>query len=554
MHDYGILLHYDLIKLKNYILEIRRNPKKLVSYLLFVSWILLIMLPALAQSGQRALQVTKDTAEIVLGLYTLLVAVLLFTSFYTSLRKLSYSFQMGDVNLLFPSPLAGNRILFWSLLKKIPTTLVKTTLPALALTPTFLNLGFDTERMLLVYLSMVSIALLITPVSFLIFLLSSRYGAEKWCRLVLLFSVSWLVLSWLIYVKADLLSLKILLGYHAPGVFWFPILGWIIRLAHSAFFGVTSATYLALTLMGSTTLVINILLFILAKDYYEDVLDFTEKMDNIRTAKQNGKVQGLIVRTQGNNSKPSIWARHLKRKQVIVKAQFTGGWAFMYNQVVNYRRTGINEYVGYLTLVSVLVGLLASLIAYRKGSEAISEIAFGINSFIVYILLFRGFSGPLSVELSLPFFYTAPGTFRQKALAVYTLPTLRFAVNILLLNLSYTLGVALATTDLSILGSALVLPVLLTSLYFAQSNCIALGHVLLPSSIDRKLFYPLLLCVEILLISIPAALVGGSVAFLTRSMLFTEMAVAVANFGIGTLLLLFSDRIFPYLEMREFAD
>jgi hypothetical protein len=44
------------------------------------------------------------------------------------------------------------------------------------------------------------------------------------------------------------------------------------------------------------------------------------------------------------------------------------------------------------------------------------------------------------------------------------------------------------------------------------------------------------------------------VAFLTRSMLFTEIAVAVANFGIGTLLLLFSDRIFPYLEMREFAD
>ncbi|MDF9408382.1 MAG: hypothetical protein A4E52_00463 [Pelotomaculum sp. PtaB.Bin013] len=111
MHDYAVLLRYDVLKLKNYILEIRRNPKKLVSYFLFVAWIALIMFPAIKHSGQRAFTVTADTANIILAVYTLFTGSIMFASFFSSLVKLSYSFQMRDVNLLFPSPLEPNHIL-----------------------------------------------------------------------------------------------------------------------------------------------------------------------------------------------------------------------------------------------------------------------------------------------------------------------------------------------------------------------------------------------------------------------------------------------------------
>ncbi|MDD2422424.1 MAG: putative ABC exporter domain-containing protein, partial [Heliobacteriaceae bacterium] len=229
MSDYAILLYYDLLKLKNYGLEIRRNPKKLISYALFIAWIMLFLFPAIKNSGQRQFQVTADTAHIVLAVYALFTGFLMFSSFFSSLRKLSYSFQMGDVNLLFPSPLAPNRILLWSLIKRIPLDMVKTCLPAFCLTPAMINMGVTIEGIFLAYLSIFSFCLLLTPVSFLIFLVSTRYQKEHWVRGILLFSVGWLLFNWLQYVRADLFSLNVFLGYQAPGILNFPLFGWILQ-------------------------------------------------------------------------------------------------------------------------------------------------------------------------------------------------------------------------------------------------------------------------------------------------------------------------------------
>ncbi|HBC91613.1 MAG TPA: hypothetical protein DCZ10_01555, partial [Pelotomaculum sp.] len=93
-----------------------------------------------------------------------------------------------------------------------------------------------------------------------------------------------------------------------------------------------------------------------------------------------------------------------------------------------------------------------------------------------------------------------------------------------------------------------------TSLFLEQSNIIALTHVLLPSSLDRKLFYPFMLFVEILLVGIPALIAGGLAFWFTHSMWFASIAVLAANTAVGIVLLFFSDKIFPYLEMREFAE
>ena len=261
MHDYAILLRYDLLKLKNYILEIRCNPKKLVSYFLFIAWIIMIMFPAIKNNGHRQFNVTADTAQIILAVYALFIAFIMFSSFFSSLRKLSYSFQMGDVNLLFPSPLAPNHILLWSLVKKIPLDMAKTFIPALILTPTMFNMGLNIEGILLVYLSMLSLGLLITPVSFLIFLVSTRYQKEHLVRVILLISVVWLLLSWLKYAQGNIFTLNVLLGYQAPGILNFPLVGWMLQLARAAFFGAVPATYTAILLLALTALAANFLVY-----------------------------------------------------------------------------------------------------------------------------------------------------------------------------------------------------------------------------------------------------------------------------------------------------
>jgi hypothetical protein len=170
------------------------------------------------------------------------------------------------------------------------------------------------------------------------------------------------------------------------------------------------------------------------------------------------------------------------------------------------------------------------------------------------LFFLRGFSGPISEELALPYIYTLPGSFFQKTLAVNTLPALRFGLNVLLLNLSYAILVYSHTKDAGVFIQAVLLSALVASLYLEQSNIIALAHVLLPSSIDRKFFYPLMLFAQILLVGIPALIAGGLAFWLTHSEFFAETAVLAANTAVGMVLLLFSDKIFPYLEMREFNE
>ncbi len=554
MHDYAVLLRYDVLKLKNYILEIRRTPKKLVSYFLFVAWIILIILPAIKHSGQRAFTVTANTANIIIDIYALFIGFIMFASFFSSTRKLLYSFQMGDVNLLFPSPLEPNRILLWSMMKKIPLNMLTTCFPALMLTPTMFNMGLDIDRILLAYLSILSLGLLVTPVSFLIFLVSARYQKERWIRGILLFSVVWLLFNWLKYEQGNIFTLNVLLGYQAPGILNFPLFGWILQLARAAFFGANPVIYTSIFLVALTALAANLLVFALARDYYEDVIEQSERLETIRAAKRSGKLQEIFIPLLSNSDKTGLWTRFLGRKRVRVERRFPGSRAFMFNQVVKYRRTGINEYVGYLTPLSVITGLIIGFIALRNGHSAEHALLYAQNGIIVYLLFLRSFSGPVSEELALPYIYTLPGTFFQKALAVNTLPTLRFGLNVLLLNLSYAMIIQLHTKNAGIFMPALLLSLLITSFYLEQSNIIALAHVLLPSSIDRKLFYPLMLFVEFLLIGIPAQIAGGLAAWLTHSEWFTAIAVFIANTAMGIVLLLFSDKIFSYLEMREFSE
>ncbi|WP_425804111.1 putative ABC exporter domain-containing protein [Desulfitobacterium sp. Sab5] len=553
MHDYQVLLRYDLIKLKNYFVEIRHNPKKLVGYFLFLAWVILVMMPSiLGRRGQKMNELPINIQEYILGGYSLVIIVLLFLAFFSALNRLSYSFQMGDVNLLFPSPLEPNRILFWSLIKKIPGTLAKAILPLLFLTPTLFNIGLKTQGIILVYLSIVSAALIVTPLSFLVFLFSVRYGQRVWVSLMLFVSALWMAGSWLWVVRKHLFSLGVLLGYRAGGVSNFPILGWIIQLASAAFFGITFWTWLALCGIILTLFLVNIALFKLAEDYYEDVEGYTETMANIREAKRKGKVQGLYWGRTAENSESKLRWRRFIRRNVIVQGNYPEGWAFLYKQMVKYSRTSITPYFGFVTFLSGLAGILYGLIALHKGTESVFFLLYGMNGVIAYLMFFRTFAGPTSEELSLPYIYTLPGTFLKKGLAINILPTLRFILNILLLNLSYLLIVQRIYSSASLWFGALFSLLLVTSFYFAQSNTLILGYVILPSSLERKLFYPLLIFSEVLLIGVPAFVIAGIVGLLTKNIWATGTAVIVSNIGVGFLILLLSDTIFSHLEMREY--
>jgi len=112
----------------------------------------------------------------------------------------------------------------------------------------------------------------------------------------------------------------------------------------------------------------------------------------------------------------------------------------------------------------------------------------------------------------------------------------------------------MAKGDMKVWVTAVIISLIVITVYFEFSNSVILGNVFLPSALDRKIFYPLLLIIQILVIIIPAGLIGGGLYLIFRSELALELGIIVANVGVGFLLLGFSGKLFSYIEMREFSD
>jgi len=541
MSDYWVMLRLDFRKLVNYVVEIRRTPKKLISYALFLAWLGVIFVPQfMGNRRSMALQMNPTTIHVILGIYVLLIGALIFSTLFSSLKKLYYTFSMGDVNLLFPSPLEPQRILFWSMLKKIPASLLQTVLPVLFLTPMLLNLGVKTQGLFFIYVSFTSLAVIISPLAFLVFLLSVRYQRQGRVQSVLIGSVVWLVGSWLWQVRGSNSVLDLLTGYQAVGIWQFPVVGWILRLAYAGFNGANSATYWGLLGMVLTLIFVNVAVYRLAKDYYEDVLGHAEKMDKARKQARNGRPQFS-----------EAFAKLSRKNKVAVQGTYLESKAFLFKQIVSYRSTGFNEYIGRLALVALAAGLIVGFLVSQKGIMGPSMGLFTINGGIAYILILSSSASPVSAELALPYIYVLPGTFYKKVLALNALPVLRFALNIFLMNLTYTL---MAKGDMKLWVTAVTISLIMITLHFAMSNSVIIGNVLLPSALDRKIFYPLMLMIQILVIVIPAGLIGGGLYLIFRSELALELGIIVANVGVGFLLLGFSEKLFSYIEMREYSD
>ncbi len=103
-------------------------------------------------------------------------------------------------------------------------------------------------------------------------------------------------------------------------------------------------------------------------------------------------------------------------------------------------------------------------------------------------------------------------------------------------------------------STAVLISLIMISIYIVQGNMVALSYVLLPSSLDRKLFYPLLIFVQLLLVLIPAALAGGVIFLLSHNQVFAGLGIIGANIGVAALLLFLSEKIVYYIEMREFSN
>lgn len=531
MTNYKTLINKDICTLKNHLLEIKRDPKRLIIYLFYIIWIGSVVIGGISSARSQQMTNFKTTVgpQVIGSIFVGLVLTLLIFSIYTGTKESSTFFSMGDVHFLFPSPISPKKILLYSMIK---TTIFYSAIyifTTIALIPAMTNFAkFNFAYIPFTYFGFLSAVILIEPMKFLIFSVGTRYNIKSTLqRITIFFIVGFIVhIIGSIFYHDEIIK-GVLLALNAPAIEYIPLIGWSKVVFMTPISGFSNYTIIALIL--ETLLIVLCIYFTYktADDYYEDVLGITEKKTNKKKRYKSGK-----------NQLPKFLVR--KNKDIEVKGKRKGPMALLWKSKVEYKRTDIHIYFSFMTILLLGLGIIVGIIGLSQ--EIGFELMFIANGFLAYMIFIFSISTAADHELSKPYIYLIPGSTSKKMVAVHLLDVIRMTINAIVFNVA--LGIILKASILN----TVVLIVFIMSFYILNISSNFIVRVIFPNKVDRKVLTLFFLLIQFLFIILPGAIGGviGLVIFDTPQAFF--IGVVIINLIEISAMLMLSNVIFKNVE------
>ncbi|WP_366924494.1 putative ABC exporter domain-containing protein [Metallumcola ferriviriculae] len=531
MNDYKLLVKKDVWTIKNHILDIKGNPKRLVPYLLGLFWVASLVLSAFMRlkQGPTKIQATIGP-EIIGAVFTALATALLLYNLYRGTQEAATFFSLGDVHFLFPAPVSSKKILLYNMIKQSLQYFFLYGIVILAFTPSILQIAtINFQYVYLMYLGYITIVLMLWPLNFLIFAAGTKYRILG----MLQFAVYLFIAVFLLYIGGSIIFAGnivqgFLKGLNASFINYLPIIGWGKTAFMTAISGYNPFSITAAIMQLALLSIVIFFSYWLADDYYEDVLGATEKR-----AQRKRQKQGL--------EKKQFTMFHRKGK-VSVQKIGTGPWALLWRARVEYSRTDLHPYFSLLTVAALAVGLIVGYFISQSAEKAIP--VYVVNGVAAYIIFIFTASQSRFDQWSKPYIYLIPGSPLQKIIAVNMLDIIRMTINIFVLNAA--VFVWLKTSPL--IMAVMILFVI--SFYVLNLSASFIMRVIFPDAVDHKNLFPLFLMLQILLLLFPGLIGGAVLAFVFRTPLAFFQGVVLTNLVTITILLVIGNKAFAYLEWR----
>jgi hypothetical protein len=529
MNEFILLAKRDSWIIANHFLEIRHNPKRLGIYIFYFIWIgALVFNTVLRYRNPTGIQAQLG-AQIIGAGFVGLAAVFFLYSLYRSTLESSTFFTMGDVHLLFPTPVSPKKVLLYSMVKQSLSHFFLYSFFILALMPLILNVTkVNLQYIPYLYLGFVSLLLVIAPLNFLIFAVGSRYGLKRPLQqaTLVLIAVFLLYLAGFIIAAGDLLQ-GLLQGLNAPWLSYLPVIGWGKVIFMTAVTGYSAWSIAALVLQFLFLAGCIILSYRTADDYYEDTLKATAQ-------------RALRRKQKAGMKKKTGFSPSFSKKNLSVKKMGSGPWAFLWRSKVEYSRSDFHPYLGFWTFIFLLAGIAVGFFA-TKDAGGLTAV-YTTNGIVAYLIFIFSASNAAQHELAKPYIFLVPASNLLKIIGSNLADILRMGANILALNIP--LGILLKVP----------LPIIIIMIMFSVSfHILNLGatfliRIIFPHALDQKALYPLFLMLQILLLLLPGAVVGGTLAFVFQNPALVFAGIAVVNLIIIGILLLLSEKLFARLE------
>lgn len=369
---------------------LKRMVKKpgMLIYLIFLVGIFVTMI---VSGGNSPLSQTfGNRAELVAG------ANILFTIIFVLNAKAGFDkggsiFSMPDVNLMFVAPLKNQSILYYGMIRQAKVSLIAGLFILFQYSWMHTRYGINAAELIIL---MLFFGMALFAGQFLAMVLCS-YLANNENKRNILSKFFYLIIF--VYAVATVFNLFInrtnwlnsTVSFINQYGSWFPISGWISGLYGSIIgtiaplkgvlffiFYVLSVWLMAFLMKHGTT------------DYYEDVLQTTERNWSALSAQKAGRVAEI--------------APEKIKKGNIGFSNGVGASVFYYKQCIESRRT---SFFSFSKMDLIFFGLIAVFTFFMRNESEGLYAAFG---FAVYMQVFSVSLGRLSRELEKPFIYLIP--------------------------------------------------------------------------------------------------------------------------------------------------
>lgn len=372
-------------RLKNQLLVLFKSPSKLIFVIAMVGIIVLTLI-----SGQEGMQdqPRRDIREFSAGVFALL-AIMFVVIAKNGFDNGASMFRMQDVNLVFPSPLKPQSVLFYGLFQQLGTSLLIGFFLLFQYSWLHSLYGIDFTALILVFLTYGLTVFCAQLTAMAIYSFTNANEKRKQTLKAVFYGIIIVYIAGLLlYMLGDRAAVAQRLAEALNGMAFrlFPVAGWIADIANGAILGDLWRLVLGGSLCIAFIAGIAVLIIKGDPDYYEDVLQSTEYAHLAAQAKKEGRI-GESVPRRVKTGKTGI-------------GRGAGANVFYYKHLLENRRSKmflLNPQM--IIFIVVIIGF--SFFVREAGLVA-------VFAFATYMQIFSVAFGRLNKEILKPFVYLVP--------------------------------------------------------------------------------------------------------------------------------------------------
>ncbi|MCH4886603.1 hypothetical protein EZV73_03435 [Acidaminobacter sp. JC074] len=523
MKSFSVLLSIEKAIIKNKVLEIIKSPKRLITYTLyiaFMAWVLVFNSRNFDGFNRESMMTYGQGG----------VFIFVFMMAYGLTKKSSIFFKMSEVNLIFSSPVDPRKLLLFTLLKRIPQylfTSVITLVFLLAMVISVFNPSL--QEVIITGLGYSLLLLTLEPLGFCLFAIFTKKGRPEMSESLVkkLFILIGLIAGGFVLnnIRVNGFSMtSVFDGLRHQLLNMIPIVGWGKALTVTAMTGVTSLTYIYLSLMVLMYIALVGLTYFLGTDYYEDVIGASEKRQKLISEAKQGKNQ--------------FKGFHFKKKKVTIKDKYKKAGAIHWKKKMLTSKSDLSVYLSLESLLCLILSIGGSI--FMEETQALPYMVMGLYFYIKFLF---SMNTSLDKELNKHFFYTIPDNGMRKLVMVSKIDVVRFFINACIVVM--TTYIMTRNNDIGLI----VLPFAASMFYV----------MMLLSSFTLKLFFTaedfnrlllLFKMFQMILVMMPSAIAMMIIGMLTESVALALLGSLGINLLLASIFLALGDTILNRMELK----